>query len=452
MHPKIIDCFRFFALLPAALAIALSASCTKTLGWGLLLWSVEEPPIPAGTILPVYVKSNINRVWIAGIPGLYRTVEGLDKIEVPMSRLEFVGRRGTAKARSMDFSEYALAYAETLQDGLPIREEPNNSSRRVYRLRLGEVIKVLNISEGAPAISATGDPLPGDWYRVLTEEGITGYCFSYRLRFFEHSGGPMTLAAEQNGSAEEDRELEKILSLVWSPLSYGEMVSSGIIDLDELAKGWRFFTGRDDGIARIYMPEMDKTFSYSRIRPDGNRAWQFEGTSLRIELRSDNSLAVQYSGGDGPVRTFLFTVLAADMDDIILQEAERQEELFLALYNHGPVFTSANYGTLSFTGDGAFYWTDYAMLIPAVIPASALGSGTISMGLFTGPNIMGTYTGAMSLKFYGIGGPSVPVNFLYAFENQGLRVEYVPSENISGVTVNRRSSSPTIIYFYRTGN
>jgi hypothetical protein len=38
--------------------------------------------------------------------------------------------------------------------GLPIREGPDSGSRRVYRLRAGEIIKVLSKSEGAPALPA----------------------------------------------------------------------------------------------------------------------------------------------------------------------------------------------------------------------------------------------------------------------------------------------------------
>ncbi|MDR2103355.1 MAG: SH3 domain-containing protein, partial [Treponema sp.] len=102
-----------------------------------------------------------------------------------------MGRGKAARQRAADFAPLALTYAETLQDGLPIREEPDNGARRVYRLKIGQIIKILAKVPGNPAISTTGDPLPGDWYQVLTEDGSTGYCFSYRLRLFEHTGGPL---------------------------------------------------------------------------------------------------------------------------------------------------------------------------------------------------------------------------------------------------------------------
>ncbi|MDR0758692.1 MAG: SH3 domain-containing protein [Treponema sp.] len=446
---------RFWGVLPAALIIVLCSSCTRALGWGMLLWSIEEPAIPPGTILPVYIRSNIDQVWVVGIPEQYRSKGGIDKFEVPLAQLELVGGKKAAQERAAAFSEYALIYAETLQDGLPIRESTDNSSRRVYRLKRGQIIKILARVEGTPAISATGEPLPGDWYLTLTEDGVSGYCFSYRLRLFEHAGGILALNTGTEEAEQEDTDLERVLSLTWSPESYGTMVSSGWIDTEELANHWRCLPGRDDGIARIYLPNLDRTFSYTRIRAVGNRAWQFEGTPLRMSLRSDTTLQVQYTEGSGASRSMMFTALAADVDDIIIQETERRNALFQAIYNQGPVFSSANYGTLSFSPEGTFTWTDYNLLTPQIIPARVMGGGSIDMGLFIAPSIAGPYQGAFSLTFNGIGGPGVTVDFLYTLgqesaDDQGFRIEYVPPENINAVTITRRAASPTIIYFHRT--
>jgi hypothetical protein len=73
------------------------------------------------------------------------------------------------------------------------------------------------------------------------------------------------------------------------------------------------------------------------------------------------------------------------------------------------------------------------------------------MRIFLDPSLVSPYTGAFSLSFDGVGGPGVMVNFMYTLDAQGFRIEYVPAENIAGVTVNRRAASPTVIYFFRTG-
>jgi hypothetical protein len=440
------------AALPLLLALFCGTllSCERTLGWGMLLWSTEDPPVPSGTILPVYVRSNINQVWVAGIPVKYRAAGSgsPDKFEIPLSLLEFAGSKGAAAKRAGEFAEYALLYAETLQDGLPVREHPDNGSRRVYRLRAGEIIKILAKTEGASAISTTGDPLPGDWYRALTKDGNTGYCFSYRLRLFEHSGGPFNVERAETEEA-EDPDLEFVLSQKWYPEYYGTMAASGKIDIEEMGKKWQFFPGQDARAARIYAPELDRTFPYSGIKRDGNRSWHFEGASLQMTLRGESLLAVQYADDGGVMRTLLFVTLPSSPDVLIVQETERRNALYQDFITCGPYFTSSNYGTLSFTANGRFIWNGNSLLAPRIIPPDALGTGAVEMRLFTGPSLETLYTGAFTLRFDRAGSAAFPVNFLYTLDSQGLRLEYVSVENLDGPTVTGRSPSPVIIYFYR---
>jgi hypothetical protein len=446
--------FGLLMLAISAVACMSAASCSR-LGWGVLLWSTEDPPIPSGTVLPVYIRSNIDQVWVVGIPEIYRDGKrGMDKMEVPLSRFELAGGRGKARKRSEAFSPYALIYAETLQDGLPIRDNPDNSARRIYRLRTGEIIKVLARVEGNPAISATGDPLPGEWYRVLTEDGNTGYCFSYRLKLFEHYGGPLTVVQAEQEEV-EDPDLENLLTKTWSPESYGTMVNNRRLNLEEFSRHWHFDPGQDTGIAHIYLPTVDQTFSYTAIRPAGSRAWRFEGSSLQMTLRSDTILAVQYTEPGGALRTLLFVALPAEVDDLIIQETTRREDLFNNIFAQGPAFTSNNYGTISFTAAGEFNWTGFNILVPQVIPQAAAGSGRIIMDLFLAPSFQDRYNGAFSLRFEnaasprGTGGQELTVRFLYTLDSQGFRLEYAPETSMDDLTVVRRASSPMVLYFFR---
>ncbi|MDR2537201.1 MAG: SH3 domain-containing protein [Treponema sp.] len=424
-------------------------SCSKLLGWGVLLWASEEPAIPSGTVLPVYIKSNLNKTWVAGIPEQYRGAESdIDKFEIPLPLLELVGSRAAAEKRADEFAGMARIYAETLQDGLPIRQSPDNVARRVYRLKMGEIVKPLAKVEGQAPISATGESLDGEWYQVMTEDGTTGYCFSLRLRLFEHTGGPLSVARNEND--EEDPDLDRLLLRTWSPESYSIMVNSKRIDVEELAKHWEFMPGIDTGIAHIYLPHVDKRFSYTGIRAEGARTWRFEGSRLRISLRSDTTLAVQYYDEGGALKTELFVALASDVDDLIMQELARRDELFYNLYNTGPIFSSTNYGRLSFSEDGRFMWSGYRLLVPQVISALALGTGTIDMGIFLGSAVSSLYDGAFAFNFEETGDRTRAVYFMYTLESQGMRIEYVPPSSMDGLVVARRASSPTVIYFFKT--
>ena len=424
-------------------------SCNRVLGYGVLLWSSEDPAIPSGTVLPVLIRSNIDRVWVASIPREYITGDGsIDKFEIPLAKLELSGSRRRALERAEAFSPYALLYAENLQDGLPIRENPDNVSRRVYRLRLGEIIKILNSVSGPIPVGTTGEPLDGTWYRVLTEDGTVGYCFSYRLQVFEHYEG--TLAASRPIEQEpEDPDLEMLLSRIWYPESYGTMINSRILDLNELSNHWSFDPGAETGTARINVRDLDRTFTYTRIRSTGTRSWQFEGTRLQMSLRSDTTLAVQFTEDNGLLRTLFFVSLRSSVDDIILQETARREGQFRNIFQQGPVYTSSSYGTIIFSENGRFNWTGNGLLVPHVVPASALGSGSVDMRLFLSNELSESYDGAFTMRFDGMGGSVFTADFMYSLDNFGFRIEYVPQTSLDGITVVRRASAPLVIFFFR---
>jgi hypothetical protein len=160
-------------------------------------------------------------------------------------------------------------------------------------------------------------------------------------------------------------------------------------------------------------------------------------------------LAVQFTESNGLLKTLLFVALPSKVDDIILQESARREELYRSIYEHGNEFINNSYGTIVFQEDGRFTWTGNSLLVPQIIPASALGSGTLDMRLFLADSLSDRYTGAFTLNFNAIGGTS-PVDFMYSLDSQGLRIEHVPQTSLDGITVVRRASSPMVIFFLTT--
>jgi hypothetical protein len=424
--------------------IAALSSCSK-LGYGVLLWSIDEPPVDSGTVLPVYIKSNIEKIWVVGIPNLAKSHKDYKK-EIPLTQLEFLGSKRKAQKWAETFGPYAMLYAENLQDGLPIRDNTDNNAKRVYRLRLGEIVKVLGTAKGIPPISTTGDPLPGEWYRVLTNDGVIGYCFSFRLKLFSNKDGSVQYDASSTKS-NPDPDLDMLLSKTWSPEIYSQMINSGRINLEEMGKNYRFDPGQDTGIARIILPDLEKQFTYQRIISDGEHAWTFEGTNLQMTLRSNTSLSVQFLESSGIRRTLLFTALSSKIEDIMIQETARREGQFMVIYNQGPVFSSNNYGTITLLKTGDFTWNDYDLLVPQIIPQETRGGGRISMDLYIPPSYEEKYNGAFTLRFTDTRQNNT-IYFLYALDNQGLRLEVVPDYGIENTTVMRRAASPVVLYFF----
>jgi hypothetical protein len=227
------------------------------------------------------------------------------------------------------------------------------------------------------------------------------------------------------------------------------MVNTGKINLEELSYHGCFDPGQDTGIVRIKTKDLELNYDYTKIRSTGTQSWRFEGTPLQMNLRSETTLAVQFTEENGVLRTLLFVALPSSVDDIILQESARREELFRNIYEHGPVYSSNNYGTLSFSENGRFSWSGNYLLVPQVISTSALGSGALDMRLHVSDVLSSRYDGAFTLRFDGIGGIRTTTDFIYAIDQQGLRMEYVPQTSLDGVTVVRRASSPVVVYFFR---
>lgn len=407
------------------------------------MWYTEDPAMPSGTVLPVYVRSNIEELWVAGIPAKYH-VEGKDMLEIPLPLLELAKNKRAAEKRVEEFGEYIQTYAETLQDGLPIRDAPENNSRRVYRLKLGEILKVLGRAEGIAAISSTGSPLSGDWLHVLTKNGVTGYCFSYRLRLFEHEAGVLAQEPREIDTA-GDRELDLMLSRPWYPESYGVMAASGKVNLNDFSKRWGFDSGTESGTARVFFPGGDLTFPYRRITKEAG-AWVFEGSSLKISFRSESSILIRWEEG-GQDREEVFVTFSENLDNIIRRETERREALFQAIYGNGPSFHSVNYGTINFRSEHRFTWNGAAQLPAGMLSEAALGSGSVDMGRFLEGELDGAYSGALAFVFDTVSGGHDQLTFLYSLETQGIRLEYVPSANLRGSTVTRRDSQAPVIYF-----
>jgi len=424
---------------------SLGGCSKKYLGWGVLLWTLDEPLIPSGTVLPIQLRSNIEQAWIAIIPDEYKIGDAQFAM-VPLPHLEFFSSRRKAEKYAASFEEYAVTYAETIQDGLPIRDKPENSARRTYRLKEGEIIKILEKAEGVEAVGATGAPLEGSWFKVLTQSGSIGYCFSYRLRMFEHGSGPLGTAATQ-AEAGEDKDLDLILSRIWYPESYGIMINSGRLDLDALSKNYSFTTGIASRRARIHLEKGSVEFRYRKITKTGDRSWTFEDTPLSVALGPESKLEVRWEDENNRKQSEIFITLPVSVENIVNQEKERRQNRYQSIYNRGPRFTSSNFGSLIFNTNGSFNWEEFETLPEGMLPASVLGSGQVDLEYSLAGEMADRYTGAMALSFNAVSGSGTALIFAYTLDNQGLRMEHVPREYVPSRTVSRRAPSPFVVFF-----
>ncbi|MBL8966475.1 MAG: SH3 domain-containing protein, partial [Spirochaetaceae bacterium] len=256
----------------------------------MILWTAPEGPLPAGSVVPVYIRSNINKVYVVG------SLDGKKKLELPLWQVELFPSKRKAAARVAEFGDSASLYLVASRDGLPVREKPSNGARRVYRLHEGQSVKALAKVEGE-AVTSGGEPLPGDWFHVLTEDGSRGYVFSNTMRLFDEakeSAAAPALASAANSPARVDL----VFSRSWRPELFQEMIDDGRVDVDLFSPRFGLFTDAVRRQIRLELPTVSKVFNYSSIAEESG-ALLFEGTPLRIRFDGERRLVADWSGRSG---------------------------------------------------------------------------------------------------------------------------------------------------------
>ena len=414
-------------------------SCSDRMGYSVLLWNIPEYGLADGDIVPVYIKSNISQVYVIG------KLDSDEKFEVPLWQITVPESKRNIKKTAEKFAEYQHQYARVVLDGLPIREDPDNIARQIYRLRKDEIIKVLYKGSGSKVMSGSNQ-MEGDWLRVLTSDGTIGWCFSYNLRLFdirtEGVENPQPVATEEA----PDENLNLLLTTLWYPESYGQMVSSHSIDTDLLQAGYCFDPGSTSGNVQLRVPGLTVVFPYAGIEKTSSNTYKFIDTPITVSVRSTGYIVVTYTNDRGMPTAYNFVTLTQPIEEIVNTELERRNQLYAQLESFGPKFSSSNYGTLQFTGENKFTWSGYKLLQSSIIPSSALGRGTVSFELRLDKRLTMEYDGVMVMHF---DNTSDPVYFLYKIEETGLRMENIGRSQIRNNTVVDRSPNPVVLFFAR---
>jgi hypothetical protein len=448
--------------LVALLALAASlGSCSSRLGWGVVLWTAAEGPIPAGSIVPVYIKSNIQKVYVVGVPAAKGKEKGR-KLELPFWQVELYPTRGKAAARVKAMGGNVSLYMVAARDGLPLRDKPANTAKRVFRLREGQSVKILEKAEG-DEVNTGGQALAGAWYLVLADDGTTGYAFSYAFRLYDESKeGPPVLASAK---AALSGRVDLVFSRSWRPEYFQEMLDDNRIDLDYFSLRYGIFVDAIRRQIRLELPAASQVFNYTGIS-EAKGLYVFEGTPLKIKIESDTRMVCSWTGpvsygsedrtddvaaqadaasqadaatqadavaaaaataaatatqadetsaavSEGAGRfgsggSEAFVVLAADPTESIRHEELRQRKLLADFIDvvgsdwappSGSSAGAAEAGRLSLTKNGRFTWSGRGAAAAALIPAGAGDGGEVAMRLFLDPALRPAWDGAVSFLF-----------------------------------------------------
>ncbi len=413
--------------------------CSNKLGYGVVNWSLPEYNLHAGDIIPIYVKSNIEKRYIVGL-----NEETQVRVTIPLWQLSFFESKKEANAFKNKIEKERYRYASVKLDGLPMRKNPENTSQQVYRLRERQTVKILwNTKNGVPVLRA-GKPLEGEWYEVLTEDGVRGWCFSYNLDIYDERED--LSAIEDDGNLKKDKKDEKITSVLnqfWYPENYRTMINNKKVNLDKISLTWGFFPGARSGIARIELDKLKLSFRYDKVVKLRDK-YNFEGTKLYLQIRSDDLITLEFLDKQGKQHIENFVTLKNGPEEIINKEIRRRNRIIARIANTAQEFSSANFGKLKILSDGQFIWTGYNLISPAIIPQNAGSTGKVYIKHFISKKLKAKYDGVINFKFEQ---SKEPIIFMYELSTKGLRLEAVEKKNIKNNIVNRRSFSPVILFF-----
>jgi hypothetical protein len=415
-----------------------AVSCSKTLGWGVVLWPPEASPLEYGQSVQVLFKSNITRTYAVKVPN------SDNNAELELWRLDMHGKRKAAEAAASSYAEIAPVFGVAARDGLLLRERPQNTASQVYRMRLGQAIKLLQKVKGA-VVETGGTPLPGDWYLALAEDGTRGYIFSNQLVLWNartEKRPDMTVHAPR-----QDIRIAEMFNSIWRPDYFIPMADSGQVDLRTYSARFGLFANAIDRMVRVERPGFSRVYRYTSIaeRPDGtfelvptgavvhyNQAGDLVLTPPVADLTAALRATRNPDDPEAPI-TVVFSKQRDDPQAVMATEERRRLARLATLVADGERFESDMHGVLILTRSARFTWVSYDALVPNIIPEGTLGVGAILMDTFLDPEMALYWDGALSLLFDGEKRPRV--TFAYRFSQYNLELAHIRPEFINGATV-----------------
>ncbi len=434
------------------LLASIFGSCTKTIGWGVVLWPPEDSALEYGTAAPVLFKSNITKTYAIRLP------DSKEVEELELWRIDLYQNRKTAETAAEAYADLAPVFGITARDGLLLRDKPENLGIQVYRLRLDQEIKLLGKVRGA-LVETGGVPLPGDWYQALAEDGTTGYVFSNQLIFWNRNEEDRPSAA--TNAPRLDIQIAELFGPVWRPDYFIPMADSGEVDLRSYHPRFGLFADATQRIVRVERPGFSRVYRYTSITQAADGTFELVPTGVTIHFNQSGNLvltppasdpsAVLLASSDPANPDVPFTVTFNKQRDepqtVILAEERRRLARLGTLVADGERFESEFFGVLIMTRSARFTWVGTEILVPSIIPEGAGETGAILMDTFLSPELALTWDGAFSLLFDSEKQPRI--TFAYRATPDGLELAHLPPTMITEATASSPTELTSIANFIR---
>ncbi|HUW71379.1 MAG TPA: SH3 domain-containing protein [bacterium] len=436
------------ATLVAISLLLLLASCSTKDRWALVLWPPEGSALAYGAVVPIQFKSNITKTYAVDVP------KSRAKEELDLWRVQTFSSRSKAKTMAASFAPLASIFGVAARDGLLLREKPDNTSDQVYRLRLGQEVKLLGKVDGA-ALETGGARLEGDWYEALSDDGTRGYVFSNQLLMWDASKGPKP--EPSMGKPAVDSSLSSLFDTTWRPDYFDAMVAARQIDLGSYQPRFGLFADALRKVIRVERSNFSRIYKYTDITKHDDGTYEIvpggatfyftsEGSLIFVPSQADIPPEVlakaRSDGGADAVVSYAFVRQQEDVLAVVAAEERRQLSLLASFVAAGERFESESTGVFIATKSTRFTWVAYGSLTPRVIPEGAGETGSIAMDLFLSPELAGAWDGAFTLRFDGDKHPVV--RFAYKLDGDTLTLAYVPPESVQNAVISVSTGLETV--------
>ena len=378
-------------MVAGACALLLAACGPTPRGHGVVLWS-DGTALPTGAVIQVVEESSIDDRY------LVRSAAG-DRREEPVPvdrwRVRVFPDTEQATAFAARYAPFVDGYGYAARSGLPVRAEASATADIIYKLREGEVTKVLERAAQPERVGA----YENYWYHVLTEDGVAGYTFGEFLPVFQASGDPHEEAARLHA---DDPTLEHLLATVWRPAYFRAMVITGRYDLRRFRAEYGLFPDPAARTFRLVTETGTRELRYQAVERVGDGRYVLrmeEGVSpVRFTVHSAHRISVSYTAVGRQV-TRAFVTLSRDVATAIAAERDRRDRLYRDLVQRGAVLRSSGYGTIELGPERRYRWQDFQALVPDLLPAGLPGTGRIEFRYAPAPELGGGYDTVITFLF-----------------------------------------------------
>lgn len=413
------------------LILIVLTGCDNKMGYFLVAWPEDFSVMGCADLFPIKSESHLRKTHILNL--------GNNKFAEIASFRGFVFRTmQEAKAAQSEMWQYKdlFAYAEAKT---PVREKADVHSARIYIIKEGQVIKIIGRGEEQVTL---GEHLTGYWYKVITDDGIIGYCFDKNLTIYMDDG-------KGNSTRTVDITMftDRFFGNQWYPVEYREEMEEDYPNLAILRDGrclWGDFEKKD-----IYLRDgkREHRFRFTEVKQQSQNRILFIGSSVDVSFYPDGRLFVRYAD-EGVDHSEFFTTLDTPLQDYIAEQNKLKTQEYTILRQRVQYFESPENGKLKFNSDRTFVWTERYDSVEEFIPSANGDKGLVDNRRYVSAKLKKSrgYDGVITMTF---SRTAKEMNFIFKrLTNGDLQLIYVPEDSFKGLVLTRLPDNSRILMFH----